>query len=154
MLPVDGSPVEIARAPRPRARTQVKGGRLLIGAEATAGPAVATFLKARARARLGALAEGHAQALGKPVRGIGIRDTRSRWGSCSSAGRLNFSWRIAMAPPEVQAYLAAHEAAHLVEMNHSARFWALVARLMPDYERPRSWLKREGRGLHRYRFEG
>ncbi len=69
------------------------------------------------------------------------------------AGRLSFSWRLAMAPPEVLDYVAAHEAAHLVEMSHGSRYWEVVERIMPDYRRHRAWLKREGRGLHGFRFE-
>lgn len=150
-LPVDGVAVpvvaEVCRGVR------LDGGRLAVPRGRAPGPAVAAWLKARARDRLAPLAEAHAGRLGRRIAGVSLRDTRSRWGSCSSAGRLSFSWRIAMAPPEVQDYLAAHEAAHLVEMNHSARFWALVERLMPGHERPRAWLKRDGRGLHRYRFD-
>ncbi|MGR3434759.1 MAG: M48 family metallopeptidase, partial [Shimia sp.] len=81
-----------------------------------------------------------------------LRDTRSRWGSCSAAGGLNYSWRLVMAPPEVLDYVAAHEVAHLAQMNHSPRFWAEVAGLMPGYEAPRGWLRRHGADLHRYRF--
>jgi len=150
-LPLDGVPAEIvvARVTAPR----LEAGRLLVPEGRAAGPALQAFLKRRARDRLGAAARGHAETLGRRVAAVSIRDTRSRWGSCSSTGRLSFSWRIAMAPEEVQGYLAAHEAAHLVEMNHSARYWAVLAGLMPDYERPRAWLKREGRTLHRYRFD-
>ena len=150
-LPVDGRPVRIVAG-------TARGVRLLDGAlsvppGAAAGRAVAGWLKARARARIAPAAARHADRLGRPLAAVSFRDTRSRWGSCSAAGRLSFSWRLAMAPPEVQAYLAAHEAAHLVEMNHSPRFWALVERLMPGHAAPRAWLKREGRALHRYRFD-
>ncbi len=151
-LPVDGRAAEIAARPG-RGPARLEDGRLLVPAGAAAGPAARAFLKARARARIAPLAEAHAAALGRPIAAIAFRDTRSRWGSCSAAGRLAFSWRIAMAPPEVQAYLAAHEAAHLVEMNHAPAFWQVVARLMPDHAAPKAWLRREGRALHRYRFD-
>ena len=150
-LPVDGHEVEIA--PRRGRGVRLRGGVLEVPEGAAPGPALAGWLKAQARARIAPAAAAHAARLGAPLAGISFRDTRSRWGSCSAAGRLGFSWRLAMAPPEVQAYLAAHEAAHLVEMNHSARFWALVERLMPGHAAPRDWLRREGRTLHRYRFE-
>lgn len=81
-----------------------------------------------------------------------LRDTRGRWGSCSSDGRLMFSWRLAMAPPPVLDYVAAHEVAHLAEMNHSPAFWTVVRRLYPGYEAPRRWLRTEGAGLHLWRF--
>jgi hypothetical protein len=64
-----------------------------------------------------------------------------------------YSWRLIMAPPEVLDYVAAHEVAHLAQMNHSPAFWAVVAALMPDYQTPRRWLKAEGHRLHCYRFE-
>ena len=82
-----------------------------------------------------------------------MKDTKGRWGSCSSAGNLNFSWRLAMAPPEVLDYVAVHEAAHLREMNHGSRFWALVETLRPDWRRRRDWLKRHGGELQSYRFD-
>jgi hypothetical protein len=91
--------------------------------------------------------------LGRPYTRITLRDTRSRWGSCASSGALSYSWRLIMAPPEVLDYVAAHEVAHLAEMNHSAAYWAGVARLLPGYEAPRQWLRAHGAGLHRYRFD-
>jgi hypothetical protein len=83
---------------------------------------------------------------------ITLRDTRSRWGSCTADGALMYSWRLILAPPSVLDYVAAHEAAHLVEMNHSARFWALVERLCPDWQAERAWLRREGAALQAWRF--
>jgi len=112
--------------------------------------ALRAFLKREARRDLAAAAALHAGRLGRPVAGIALKDTRSRWGSCSAAGRLNFSWRLVMAPPSVLDYLAAHEAAHLVEMNHSVRFWRVVEGLRPDFREAEAWLRREGAGLHRY----
>ena len=79
-----------------------------------------------------------------------VRDTRSRWGSCSSTSRLSFSWRLVLAPEPVIDYVVAHEVAHLQEMNHSPRFWQLVARLVPDLGPPRAWLKTNGAQLLRY----
>lgn len=116
------------------------------------GPRLAAWLKTQAQADLGAACARHAAALGRPHGAIALRDTRSRWGSCSSAGRLMFSWRLVMAPPQVLDYVAAHEVAHLAEMNHSPAFWATVARLMPDYQAPRDWLRRNGHSLHAYDF--
>ena len=111
------------------------------------------LLKARARDALVPAARRYAELLGRQATSIALRDTRSRWGSCSAAGRLSFSWRLAMAPPEVLDYVAAHEAAHLTEMNHAPRYWAVVERIMPDYQRHRAWLKSEGRKLHDFRFD-
>lgn len=110
------------------------------------------FLKTEARAALSEAASRHASALGHPHGRITLRDTRSRWGSCSSAGDLMFSWRLIMAPPEVLNYVAAHEVAHLEEMNHSRAFWSLVEQLCPDYRAPRDWLHDNAPALHGYRF--
>jgi predicted metal-dependent hydrolase len=81
---------------------------------------------------------------------IVLRDTASRWGSCSSTGRLNFSWRLILAPPFVLDYLAAHEVTHIVHMNHSPLFWKLTRRLFPETDRAEAWLKANGAGLHRF----
>ncbi|MEE9452983.1 MAG: SprT family zinc-dependent metalloprotease [Paracoccaceae bacterium] len=110
------------------------------------------FLKTEARNAVVPAAEAFAAQLSKPVGRISLRDTRSRWGSCSGAGNLMFSWRLVMAPPAVLRYVAAHEVAHLQEMNHSQAFWDVVARLMPDYQIHRVWLKKHGAKLHRVDF--
>jgi predicted metal-dependent hydrolase len=107
-------------------------------------------LKREARKDLQKAAMSYAQALGVRVRRISIRDQSSRWGSCTSAGSLSFSWRLILAPPYVLDYLAAHEVAHLVEMNHSTRFWKVVAKVCSHVERAKTWLDTHGNDLHRY----
>ena len=109
------------------------------------------WLKEQARARLLERSEFHATALGVRFNRIVIRDTRSRWGSCSSSGALSYSWRLILAPDATLDYVAAHEVAHLIEMNHSPRFWALVEKLVPDWREHRDWLRAHGAELHRYR---
>jgi predicted metal-dependent hydrolase len=89
-------------------------------------------------------------ALGVEFRRISVRDQTSRWGSCSSTGVLSYSWRLIFAPPFVLEYLAAHEVAHLVEMNHSRRFWRLVEHICPHVGRAKTWLDAHGGDLHRY----
>lgn len=89
-------------------------------------------------------------AIELPSPRIRIKDTRSRWGSCTSAGELSFSWRVVLAPPFVLDYLAAHEVAHLREMNHSRAFWRLVRETCPEMDGGRRWLKIHGAGLHGY----
>ncbi|TCM88036.1 M48 family metallopeptidase [Rhodovulum steppense] len=132
--------------------------RLIDEALAVPGPAagvagrVQAFLRSEARAALVEAVARHAAALGRPHGRITLRDTRSRWGSCTSRGDLMFSWRLIMAPAQVLDYVAAHEVAHLAEMNHSPAYWAVVRRLMPDYAAPRSWLRANGAALHRVRF--
>lgn len=111
-----------------------------------------TYLKIIARQRLGLACDRYAQLVGRPYKRISLRDTRSRWGSCTADGNLMFSWRLVMAPPLVLDYVAAHEVAHLAEMNHSPAYWAVVAKICPGYQEWRSWLRRNGADLHAYRF--
>ncbi len=111
---------------------------------------VADFLKREALRDIEAAVARHASAIGVSPKRIAVRDTVSRWGSCSSSGRLSFSWRLILAPPFVLDYLAAHEVAHMVHMNHSPKFWSLVRRAFPDTARAEAWLKAHGAELHRY----
>jgi predicted metal-dependent hydrolase len=111
---------------------------------------VADFLRREARRALEAASHRFAAELRVGIRRISLRDQASRWGSCSTAGVLSYSWRLILAPSFVLNYLAAHEVAHLVEMNHSPRFWRLVQRLCPDHERAKTWLDVHGSDLHRY----
>lgn len=151
-VPFEGR--ELMVAPGPVRSARLEAGRLLVPDDpARAGARVAAFLKLAARDRLTAAADHYAARLGRPYRQLTLRDTRSRWGSCAADGSLMFSWRLVMAPPEVLAYVAAHEVAHLAEMNHSPAFWAVVARLMPDYAGHRRWLRQHGNLLHRISFE-
>ncbi len=152
-LPVAGEEVEVALLDGSRRAPRLEDGRLIVPGPGVPGPRIAAFLKARARDALVPAAQHYAGILGRRPTAISLRDTRSRWGSCSNRGRLSFSWRLAMAPPEVLDYVAAHEAAHLVEMSHAAHYWDLVERILPDYRRHRTWLKREGRRLHGFRFK-
>src|SRR5262249_39583770 len=91
-----------------------------------------------------------AEALGVSIKRISVRDQSSRWGSCSITGMLSYSWRLILAPPFVLNYLAIHEVAHLIEMNHSARFWGLVNGACADANRAKVWLDAHGSDLHRY----
>jgi len=90
--------------------------------------------------------------IGKKYSRINIRDTKSRWGSCSAEGNISYSWRLILAPNSVLDYLVVHEVSHLVEMNHSINFWNEVETLMPNYKEFRSWLKLNGERLHSYQF--
>ncbi|MEM6546720.1 MAG: SprT family zinc-dependent metalloprotease [Pseudomonadota bacterium] len=153
VIPVGGQPLTISCASGRRGPPSIQGNRLVLAGPGQIGPRIGAWLRERARAQLVPAAERYAARLGRRVAGVSLRDTRSRWGSCSSQGRLSFSWRLAMAPPAVADYVAAHEAAHLVEMNHSTAFWDLVETLYPDHRAQRDWLRREGRSLHRYTFE-
>jgi predicted metal-dependent hydrolase len=111
---------------------------------------VADYLKRAAKHDLQVACRRYAADLGVAVKRVSVRDQTSRWGSCSSTGVLSFSWRLILAPPFVLDYLAAHEVAHLVEMNHSRRFWRLLLRLCPATQRAKAWLNMHGADLHRY----
>jgi hypothetical protein len=108
------------------------------------------FLKAEARREISARARQKAEIVGRPVRRVAMRDTTSRWGSCSAEGNLNFSWRLILAPVAVLDYVVAHEVAHLKYMNHGPRFWALVDRLTEHTAFSRDWLRDHGDHLLRY----
>ena len=107
-------------------------------------------IASEAKRDLEAASRSYAQKLGVALRRVSIRDQSSRWGSCSTTGVLSYSWRLILTPPFVLDYLAAHEVAHLVEMNHSSHFWRTVLRLCPDTRRAKVWLDTHGAGLHRY----
>jgi len=111
------------------------------------------FLKKQAKRELEQKSLEYGARLGLKPKRITVRDTASRWGSCSSTRSLSFSWRLILAPPFVLDYLAAHEVAHLVHMNHSPKFWSLVRRASPDVDRAEAWLRAHGASLHRYGAE-
>lgn len=108
------------------------------------------FLKREARKTLDARTIEFAGRIGANAKRITVRDTSSRWGSCSTTRALSFSWRLILAPAFVLDYVVAHEVAHLRQMNHGARFWELVRELVGNVERPQAWLSRNGPLLHRY----
>jgi predicted metal-dependent hydrolase len=155
-LPLRGEVVGIVH--RPRARGTVwcecgdNGASMLCVAGDSAHTArrVRDYLKREARRDLAVAVRRYSDALGVKFKRISVRDQSSRWGSCNSDGVLSFSWRLILAPPFVLEYLAAHEVAHLVEMNHSARFWRVVARICPEMDHAKAWLSAHGNDLHRY----
>ena len=111
---------------------------------------VGDWLKREARVDLDEAVSRYAGALRVRPRRLSLRDQSSRWGSCSAAGTLSFSWRLVLAPPAVLDYVAAHEVAHMREMNHGARFWGHVGRVCPHMDESREWLRAHGPDLHRY----
>lgn len=112
----------------------------------------AEFLKREAKADIEPKALALAGTINKRVKSIAFKDTKTRWGSCTSDGALSFSWRIMMAPPVVIDYLIAHEVAHLREMNHGPKFWALCEELCPETKRAKAWLKKNGSALQAIPF--
>lgn len=153
LVPVEGRMLRLVQGGGRGVR--VVGDTLVVaGDPAVAGARAGAFLKALARERLVAASDRYAAEIGRKVARITLRDTRSRWGSCAHDGALMYSWRLVMAPPSVLDYVAAHEVAHMVEMNHSDRFWAVVGRLYPGWQVQRKWLHTEGQALHSFRFGG
>tara|TARA_Y100000052_G_scaffold27568_1_gene36539 strand:+ start:13806 stop:14534 length:729 start_codon:yes stop_codon:yes gene_type:complete len=150
-IPVQGVPHELTLPPG-RGRTGLIDGPpaqlASPGSEVTFGDRVERYLRLMAREKISERTDIHAARLRVEPRRISIRDTRTRWGSCSSKGHLNFSWRLILAPPEVLDYVVAHEVAHLIEMNHSRAFWALVEQSYGPHKSARNWLKQYGRELH------
>jgi len=151
-VPLGGEMFELVQGTR--RGVALGDGQIAVGGEADkVGTKLQAYMKAQARLVLHREAAHYADKLGKPFGRLTLRDTRSRWGSCSSEGNLNFSWRLIMAPPAVLSYVAAHEVAHLAEMNHSDRFWSVCQTLFGPYEAERRWLRIEGSALHQYRFK-
>lgn len=107
-------------------------------------------LRKQARVTITSRVQYYAGLLGVTYNRIAIRDTKSRWGSCSSLGNLNFSWRLILAPDYVLDYVVIHELCHLIEMNHSKAFWNNVAIIQPSYKISREWLKNHGQELLNY----
>jgi predicted metal-dependent hydrolase len=152
VVPVFGAPHRIVRESDPAVPpVSIADGEIRVrGAPEHIARRVRDHLTRLARQEFSRRARGYAAQVGKPVARIGVRDTKSRWGSCSSEGALSFSWRLVMAPEAVVDYVVAHEVAHLVEMNHGPRFWRLVRTLTPDCATPRAWLKRHRTELLSY----
>ncbi len=148
---IEGQDVDILQG-NGRIVRRTDAGLLVPGDAARVGARVQAFLKTTARERLAECCDFYAARLGRDFSRLTLRDTRSRWGSCTSQGALMFSWRLIMAPPQVLEYVAAHEVAHLAEMNHSTAFWDVVRRIHGPYETPRQWLRQNGEQLHRFRF--
>lgn len=154
-IPLRGDPHVVRVVPERRGgvwreeRTIVVTGRVEHAARR-----LTDWLKIEARAGIAPLARGMAEAIDRKLTRISVRDTTSRWGSCSRSGALSFSWRLILAPDAVFTYVVAHEVAHLKHMDHSAAFWRTVAQLMPEgadaARSARHWLRRHGAVLHRY----
>jgi predicted metal-dependent hydrolase len=155
IIPIRGVPHRIVHKPSSRGTVWVEsaGGEQLLcvaGRSEHIARRVRDFLKREAKRDLSAASKKYAALLGVSIRSISIRDTASRWGSCSFEGALSYSWRLVIAPAFVLDYLAAHELAHRLELNHSKRYWKIVDGIFPERERAESWLRTNGASLHRY----
>ena len=143
--PGRGRPVSVVR------RSGDEHPEILISGRVEHAPRrLSDWLIEQARTDLVARSAYHAKRLGLKVGRVTVRDQTSRWGSCSSTGNLSFSWRLILAPPDILDYVAAHEVAHLAEMNHGPNFWALVRKTFPRLDEAKHWLQVYGIDLHRY----
>ncbi len=151
IVPILGTDHRITHCPQARRGVWRDGERVLVSGNPEHIPRrVTDHLKTLARQVIGDRAHAKAAVIGKQPGRISLRDSRSRWGSCSHTGNLNFSWRLIIAPEFVLDYVGAHEVAHLAEHNHGPRFWALAGQLTPDMETAKAWLRRNGETLLRY----
>jgi len=111
---------------------------------------VSDFLKAQSLKILSEMTVQKARVIDCRVKSVAVKDTRSRWGSCTTSGHISYNWRICMAPMEVIDYLVSHESAHLRHHDHSNNFWQCVEGLCPLYKETRRWLKTHGKSLYKY----
>jgi predicted metal-dependent hydrolase len=160
-MPLRGEPHKVVFTGAARSRivtvVAVEGHRPEIrvpGTIETAPRRLRDWLFAEARRDLDQRVAHHSKFLGLKASKIAVRDQTSRWGSCSTTRMLSFSWRLILAPPHILDYVAAHEVAHLAEMNHGPKFWALVKRATPEFEVAKRWLLIYGLDLHRYGATG
>ncbi len=150
LVPLDGVEHPIRHVGDRRGTVWLEAGEIRVaGDPAFLARRVGDFLRAEARRRLSEqVGEKAALAALRPSR-VAVKDTRTRWGSCTASRVLSFSWRLVMAPRFVQDYVVAHEVAHLRHMNHGPRFWALVGTLTPHTEAAVAWLRTDGPRLMR-----
>ena len=147
---LDGTPRQIVHRPETRGTAWLCGDAIHVAGDAAfIGRRVNDWLRARARRQLGQLAREKAESAGLILRRLTVKDTSSRWGSCTATGTIMFSWRLVMAPQPVQDYVVGHEVAHLRHMNHSPAFWALTNQLTPHRVMAHAWLAAHGAGLMR-----
>lgn len=162
MIEVLGRPCRLeAGTGRAKLIDEGEGLRIVAKDDERFAAAVVRLLKAEAKRVLAERTAVHAQALNQPLPSVAIMDAKGRWGSCTPPpralfvkgpriGRIRYSWRLVLAPFEVMDYVAAHEAAHLIEANHSDRFWALVEQLVGPPKVHRAWLRAHGAKLHSF----
>ena len=144
-VPYLGAPLELVPQAG-RTRVHRRGERLLVPA-GDARPALERFYRRSARTEIAPRLDRATALAGSSYRGLSIRGQRTRWASCSADGRMNFNWRLLLAPEEVLDYVVWHEVCHLQVLDHSPRFWALLARWCPDYRARSAWLRRHGQTL-------
>ena len=153
MLSFAGQPCRVCFSDTPPRGVKLVECEIHVGGPADQASArLMRWLKEQAKERLVEDAAHYADLLGVSFKRVSIGDMKSRWGSCSSSGTLRFNWRLVLAEPGVRRYVAAHEVAHILEMNHSDRFWYHVEKCVPNYKSERKWLKTNGHSLMQLRF--
>ena len=147
-----GQEVIIRHSPKLRGGVWLEGNILNVsGGEEFLHRRVKDYIKKRAGEEFYINSKNLAQKIDCKLTGVSIKDTKSRWGSCSVLHHINYSWRIALAPEFVIRYLIAHEVSHLKHADHSTAFWRCVAFLEPDWKQGHDWLKRFGKDLYAYK---
>ncbi len=151
VIPFLGRDHAIRHRPKGRSGVCLDDGEIVVaGSDAALSRRVERWLKKQARSEISVRVSRKTARLGRPAGRITLRDTRSRWGSCSAQGNLSFCWRLVMAPEAVLDYVVAHEVGHLAVPNHGPEFWRTVATLTDEVDGSRRWLRHHGRALHRY----
>ncbi|MBL0941331.1 MAG: M48 family metallopeptidase [Alphaproteobacteria bacterium] len=150
-IPIFGQDHIIHYSPAPKSKIELQGSRLVMqGPTDNLSQALKIWLKHHAHAYLSQRCQEYAKIVGKKINYVRVREVKSRWGSCSQAANLSFSWRLVFAPLPVVDYVCAHEVAHLVEMNHSRQFWAVVELMCPHPKVHIHWLKQNAPRLFSY----
>jgi predicted metal-dependent hydrolase len=144
-VPFLGAPLELVPQPG-RMRAHRTGERLLVP-DGDARPAIERFYRRVARAEIATRLDRATALAGSDYSALDIRAQRTRWASCSPAGRMSFNWRLLLAPERVLEYVVWHEVCHLEILDHSPRFWSLLERRWPGYREDRDWLRRNGATL-------
>lgn len=151
VLPVFGADIVVRHRPELRGAVRRVGDELIVaGRPEHVSRRVRDWMREHARAELSRRARLTARRLGRELGAVRLGDAKTRWGSCSAAGSITLSWRLALAPDHVADYVIAHEVAHLQELNHGPRFWRLLDILAPGSEQARLWLRHNGARLYRY----
>ncbi len=151
VIPVQGESYRICHRPGARTPVWIEDGMLNVsGGEEHLARRVTDWLKKSARLHICERAEYYADKANVSYKRISVRDQQSRWGSCSAAGNLNFSWRLYLMPTHALDYVVAHEVAHLRHMNHGPEFWALVAKICPHMKTSRQWMSKNAGTFHKY----
>lgn len=153
MVLFQGTPYRVRATGGSRGTITIADQEIIVPGQATHVPRrLKDWMKVQAKRELTQLSHSYAAAMGVKFRKLTLRDQTTRWGSCSSGGDLSYSWRLILAPAHVLDYVAAHEVAHLKEMNHGPGFWRLVLAHCKTAKESRKWLREHGRQLHRYQI--